>query len=206
MAARRWPKARPLRSRKIRRCSPPISAWRRDGAASRSRKSVGPLRRPCRSARRFARSERRRGGLHHRAKRRREVDRSCRDRRRRHAGLRRHSSRRPEHSRSAPRADRSTSLVAGARGPTYLWNAHGRREPADRRLHARRPGRRAQRNGAPSRSFPAVARTSSLSRRPALGRRAADAGRGARRDDAASASAGRRAVARSGAKDHRPDL
>ena len=197
--ARRDPE-RPGRARRLSR------AWRRDDGASRGRKSVGPLRRPGRSARRFAHGERRRSGLHHRPERRGQVDHACRDRRRRHAGLRRHPPRRPEHSRSAPRADRSASLVAGARGPTYLRNAHGRREPADRRLHARRPGRRAQRHGAPSRSFPAAARTSPLSRRPAVGRRAADAGRGARRDDAASAPAGRRAVARPRAEDHRPDL
>ena len=102
-----------------------------------------------------------------------------------------------KHPRPAPRADCSTSLIARTRRPPYLWNAHGGGKPAARRLHARRPGRRGQRNGAPSRSFPAVARTSSLSSRPALGRRAADAGRGARRDDAASSSSGRRAVARS---------
>ena len=84
-AGGRSPRARPPKSSATRRCSPPISAWRRDDRAARRRTTSTSATATGRAARRLAHGRGRRDRLHHRPQRRRQVHHARRHRRRRRA-------------------------------------------------------------------------------------------------------------------------
>ena len=100
------------------------------------------------------------------------------------------------HRPPAARSGDAAGHLPRARGPRGLPVPDGAREPADGRLHAPRQGRGASRPGTVLRLFPGAEGTLAPARRPAVGRRAADAGDQPRADGPAEAAAARRAVAR----------
>ena len=107
----------------------------------------------------------------------------------------------------ARRADRRRRHLALPGRAAGLRRAHGGREPADRRLSAQRQGRRRRRTSAEIEGHvPDPARARLGPRRPAVGRRADDAGDRPRADEPAEAAAARRAVAGPRAAARRADL
>src|SRR5258708_872137 len=114
--------------------------------------------------------------------------------------------RRPPHRRPGDRGHRAPRHRPRARGPRHLHAAHGRGKSEIGRLRAPGEGDARRRPAARLRVLPGARRAARPDRGEPLGRRAADARRGARPHAAAAPPAPRRALARARAARRARDL